>query len=52
MPSVKITNFLNFLNQKKYPFYFFIVAVFFVVYAVVLNQIKTYTKLKENNFNQ
>ena len=51
MPSVKITNFLNFLNQKKYPFYFFIVAVFFVVYAVVLNQIKTYTKLKENNFN-
>ncbi|MDC6482383.1 M23 family metallopeptidase [Pelagibacteraceae bacterium] len=51
MPSVKITNFLNFLNQKKYPFYFFIVGVFFVVYAVVLNQIKTYTKLKENNFN-
>jgi murein DD-endopeptidase MepM/ murein hydrolase activator NlpD len=47
----KITNFLNFLNQKNYLFYFFVVGVFFVVYAVTLNQIKTHTKLKENNFN-
>ena len=51
MLSIKITNFLNFLNQKKYPFYFFMVGVFFVIYAVILNQIKTYTKLKESNFN-
>jgi len=51
MLASKITNFLSFLNQKKYPFYFFILVIFFVVYAVILNQIKTYTKLKENNFN-
>ncbi|MDC0426649.1 M23 family metallopeptidase [Pelagibacteraceae bacterium] len=51
MLSDKITIFLNFINQKKYPFYFFILGIFFLVYAVVLNQIKTYTKLKENNFN-
>ena len=51
MLAVKITNFLSFLNQKKYPFYFFIIGISFVVYAVILNQIKTYTELKENNFN-
>jgi murein DD-endopeptidase MepM/ murein hydrolase activator NlpD len=51
MLVAKITNFLNFLNQKKYPFYFFIIGVFFLVYALVLNQIKTYTEVKENNFN-
>ena len=51
MLSVKISNFLSFLNQKKYPFYFFIVVVFFVSYAVILNQIKSYTKAKEHNFN-
>jgi|TARA_B100001093_G_scaffold510264_1_gene575777 murein DD-endopeptidase MepM/ murein hydrolase activator NlpD len=65
MSGVKITSFLNlsvtfkkkialffsFLNQKKYPFYFFLIAVFFTMYALVLNQIKSYTKLKEDNFN-
>jgi murein DD-endopeptidase MepM/ murein hydrolase activator NlpD len=51
MPSTKIINFFNFLSQKKYPFYFFIIGVFFTVYTLVLNQIKTYTKLKESNFN-
>ena len=51
MLSDKITNFLSFLNQKKYPFYFFIIGVFFVVYATVLSQIKTYTEIKEKNFN-
>jgi len=51
MLDVKITNFLNFLNQKKYPFYFFVIGVFFVVYSLVVNQIKTYTKVKESNFN-
>ena len=51
MLASKITNFISFLNQKKYPFYFFILVVFFVIYAVVLNQFKSYTKLKENNFN-
>ena len=51
MLVAKITNFLSFLNQKKYPFYFFIIGIFFVVYAVVLNQIKAYTEFKESNFN-
>ena len=51
MPVSKITNFLSFLNQKKYPFYFFVVAVFFVTYALILSQIKSYTELKKNNFN-
>ena len=51
MLDVKITNFLNFLNQKKYPFYFFVIGVFFVVYSLVVSQIKTYTKVKESNFN-
>ena len=51
MLSDKITNFLSFLNQKKYPFYFFIIGVFFVVYATVLSQIKIYTEIKEKNFN-
>jgi len=51
MLASKITNFIGFLNQKKYPFYFFILVVFFVIYAVVLNQFKSYTKLKEKNFN-
>ena len=51
MLASKITNFISFLNQKKYPFYFFILVVFFVIYAVVLNQFKSHTRLKENNFN-
>ena len=51
MVSIKISNFLRFLNQKKYPFYFFITFIFFAIYAVVLNQVKTDTKYKENNFN-
>ena len=51
MLTAKITNFLRFLNQKKYPFYLFIMGILFIVYGVILNQIKSYTKLKENNFN-
>ena len=44
----KILSILLFLNQKKYPFYFFLIAVFFVIYAFVLNQIKSYTEIREN----
>jgi murein DD-endopeptidase MepM/ murein hydrolase activator NlpD len=51
MLGFRITNFISFLNQKKYPFYFFVISVFFVIYALLLNQIKSYTKLKESNFN-
>ena len=39
------------MNEKKYPFYFFILAVFFLVYSLAVNQIKSYIKSKENNFN-
>ena len=47
MLGFRITNFISFLNQKKYPFYFFVISVFFVIYALLLNQIKSYTKLIE-----
>ena len=40
-----------FLNKKKYLLYFFAVAIFFIVYAIIFKQIKTQTKLKETNFN-
>jgi len=46
----KVILFLSFLNKKKYPFYFFLIGIFFVIYALVLNQIKSYTELKEKNF--
>jgi murein DD-endopeptidase MepM/ murein hydrolase activator NlpD len=47
----KISLFLFFSNQKNYPFYFFLVSIFFLIYALILNEIKVYTKLRENNFN-
>ena len=47
----KIAFFLGFLNQKKYLLYIIFISVFFVIYALILNQIKSYTELKENNFN-
>jgi murein DD-endopeptidase MepM/ murein hydrolase activator NlpD len=65
MPSVRMTNFVNssktlkrkitlflsFLNKKKYPFFFFLIAVFFLVYSLILSQINSRAELKENNFN-
>ena len=51
MLASKITNFVSFFNKKKYLFYFFIIAIFFVIYGVIFNQINTHAKLKENNFN-
>ncbi len=38
-------------SKKKYLLNFFFLAVFFVIYTLIVNQIKFYTKLKENNFN-
>jgi len=38
-------------RKKKYLLNFFFLAVFFVIYTLIVNQIKFYTKLKENNFN-
>jgi murein DD-endopeptidase MepM/ murein hydrolase activator NlpD len=65
MLSLKITNFINFkitlkkkvplllsfLNKIKYLSYFFFIGVFFVIYVLVLNQIKSHAELKANNFN-
>ena len=65
MPEGKINSFLslsttlkkrtilifNNLNKKKYLFKFFLIAIFFVIYALIVNQIKFHTKLKENNFD-
>ena len=53
MSGAKIINFLNLplIYKKKYPFYFFLIAIFFLIYALVLNQIKSFTESKENNFN-
>ena len=51
MTAIKITNLLGFFNQKKYPLYFLVIFIFFIIYIVILNQVKSYTKLKENNFN-
>ena len=42
---------ISFLKQKNYLLYFFILAIFFVIYILIVGQIKSYTKLKENNFN-
>ena len=47
----KITSIFNYLNQREYFFYFFLITIFFIVYALILNQIKSHTTLKENNFN-
>ena len=47
----KIELFLSLVNKKKYLFYFIFIGVFFVIYALVLNKIKSHTKLKEDNFN-
>ena len=47
----KENNLVNFLNQKNYPVYFFALIVFFIIYALIANQIKSYSKFKENNFN-
>ena len=47
--NIKLT--ISFFNQKKYPLYFFILSLFFIIYVLVVRQIKSFTKVKENNFN-
>ena len=47
----KIVSIFTYLNQTRYFFYFFLIATFFIVYALILNQIKSHATLKENNFN-
>jgi murein DD-endopeptidase MepM/ murein hydrolase activator NlpD len=47
----RIKNTFIVLNKKKYFLNFFFLAVFFVLYILIVNQIKFYSKLKESNFN-
>ena len=47
----KIGSLLIFLNQKKYPFYFILMGFFFIIFILVLNQIKSHTEFKKDNFN-
>ena len=37
--------------KKKYLFYSFLLLLFFTMYVLILNQIKNYAELKQNNFN-
>ena len=37
--------------KKKYLFYSFLLLLFFTIYVLILNQIKNYAELKQNNFN-
>ena len=48
MHTAKIT---NFFMKKKYLLYFLFLAIFFLLYAFIISQIKSHIKLKENNFN-
>jgi len=41
----------NFLKKKKYPLYFFILAIFFSVYAFTVNRINSYNISIKNNFD-
>ena len=41
----------NFLKKKKYPLYFFILAIFFSVYAFTVNRINSYNTSIKNNFD-
>jgi murein DD-endopeptidase MepM/ murein hydrolase activator NlpD len=47
----KILLFLTLENSRKYLISFLIIVIFFVVYILILNQIKSYAKLKANNYN-
>ena len=47
----KIASFLIFASQKKYLSYFVVITIFFLIYALILNKIKSHKEFKENNFN-
>ena len=48
---LKVLLIINFVNQKKYPFYFFVLTLFFIIYILFVRQVKSFTELKKNNFN-
>ena len=41
----------NFLKKKNYLIYFFILAIFFSIYSLIISQLKTQNNLKEKNLN-
>jgi len=41
----------NFFKKKNYPIYFIILAIFFLIYSIFINQLKSYNNSKKNNFN-
>ena len=47
----KTKSIINFLDNKKYQFYFFILVVFFSFYSLIINQIKSYNESKEKKFH-
>ena len=46
-----IGSILSSFIKKKYLFYSFLLLLFFTIYVLILNQIKNYAELKQNNFN-
>jgi len=48
MHSAKIT---NFLKKKNYLLYFFVLVIFFLLYSLSVNQIKSYNSSKKSSFN-
>ena len=48
---LKVLLIINFVNQKKYPFYFFVLTLFLIIYILFVRQVKSFTELKKNNFN-
>ena len=47
----EIGSVLSSFIKKKYLFYSFLLLLFFTIYVLILNQIKNYAELKQNNFN-
>jgi len=41
----------NFFKKKNYLIYFIILAIFFLIYSIFINQLKSYNNSKKNNFN-
>ena len=47
----KINYVLKSFIRKKYLIYSFFLLLFFTIYVLIINQFKSYSKIKENNFN-
>ncbi len=49
--SSKVNYVLKSFIKKKYLIYSFFLLLFFTIYVLIINQFKSYSKIKENNFN-